>query len=68
MTMITPQTPAVIVRSAAAETLGNPDQPPAVRLIADSLCHRRRAFFASFGADPDLAEHAEEILAAELGR
>jgi hypothetical protein len=25
-------------------------------------------FFASFEADPDLAERAEEILAAELGR
>jgi mannose-6-phosphate isomerase-like protein (cupin superfamily) len=36
MTMIDPGTPAVIVRSAAAETLGNPDQPPAIRLLADS--------------------------------
>ena len=36
MTMIDPEAPAVIVRSAAAETLGNPDQPPAVRLLADS--------------------------------
>ena len=25
-------------------------------------------FFASFEADPDLAERAEEILASELGR
>jgi hypothetical protein len=29
---------------------------------------RELPFFASFEADPDLAEHAEEILAAELGR
>lgn len=36
MTMINPEAPAVIVYSAAAETLGNPDQPPAVRLLADS--------------------------------
>jgi quercetin dioxygenase-like cupin family protein len=36
MTMIDPGTPAVVVRSAVAETLGNPDQPPAVRLLADS--------------------------------
>ena len=36
MTMIHPEAPAVIVRSAAAETLGNPDQPPAVQLLADS--------------------------------
>jgi mannose-6-phosphate isomerase-like protein (cupin superfamily) len=36
MTMISPEAPAVIVRSAAAETLGNPDQPPAMRLLADS--------------------------------
>jgi quercetin dioxygenase-like cupin family protein len=36
MTMSGSQPPAVIVRSAAAETLGNPDQPPAVRLLADS--------------------------------
>jgi quercetin dioxygenase-like cupin family protein len=36
MTTVNPGTPAVIVRNAAAETLGNPDQPPAVRLLADS--------------------------------
>lgn len=36
MTTIDPEAPAVIVRSADAETLGNPDQPPAVRLLADS--------------------------------
>jgi quercetin dioxygenase-like cupin family protein len=36
MTLIHPEDPAVIVRNAAAETLGNPDQPPAVRLLADS--------------------------------
>jgi mannose-6-phosphate isomerase-like protein (cupin superfamily) len=36
MTTIDPGVPAVIVRSVAAETLGNPDQPPAVRLLADS--------------------------------
>jgi hypothetical protein len=29
---------------------------------------RELPFFASFEADPDLAGHAEEILAAELGR
>ena len=36
MTMIDPEARAVIVYSAAAETLGDPDQPPAVRLLADS--------------------------------
>ena len=29
---------------------------------------RNLPFFASFEADPDLAERAEEILASELGR
>ena len=29
---------------------------------------RELPFFASFEADPDLAERAEEILSAELGR
>ena len=36
MSMINSEATAVIVRSAAAETLGDPDQPPAVRLLADS--------------------------------
>lgn len=36
MTVSNSEAPAVIVRGAAAETLGNPDQPPAVRLLADS--------------------------------
>jgi quercetin dioxygenase-like cupin family protein len=36
MTMINSGDPAVVVRGATAETLGNPDQPPAVRLLADS--------------------------------
>ncbi|HWG62355.1 MAG TPA: cupin domain-containing protein [Streptosporangiaceae bacterium] len=36
MTKIDPENRAVIVYSAGAETLGNPDQPPAVRLLADS--------------------------------
>jgi mannose-6-phosphate isomerase-like protein (cupin superfamily) len=36
MTMSGSEAPTVIVRSTAAETLGNPDQPPAVRLLADS--------------------------------
>ena len=36
MTTIDPDVPAVIVRGVTAETLGNPDQPPAVRLLADS--------------------------------
>jgi len=36
MTMINSGAPAVIVRGVAAETLGNPDQPPAVRLLADA--------------------------------
>ena len=36
MTMIDPETPAVIVRGVDAETLGDPGQPPAVRLLADA--------------------------------
>jgi len=36
MTMIDPDAPAVIVRGDAAEILGDPVQPPAVRLLADS--------------------------------
>jgi hypothetical protein len=46
---------------------------PAMELIRDRLVEhgqqgRNLPFFASFAADPDLAERAEEILSAELGR
>jgi hypothetical protein len=46
---------------------------PALELIrgraaGDDLPGRDLPFFASFEADPDLAERAEEILAGELGR
>jgi hypothetical protein len=46
---------------------------PAMELIRDRLAAhgqqgRDLPFFASFEADPDLAERAEEILSAELGR
>ena len=46
---------------------------PAMELIRDRLVEhgergRNLPFFASFEADPDLAERAEEILSAELGR
>ena len=46
---------------------------PALELIRDRVEeHGGRArdlpFFASFEAEPDLAERAEEILEAELGR
>jgi hypothetical protein len=46
---------------------------PALELIrgrvADNGGERRDLpFFASFEAEPDLAERAEEILSAELGR
>jgi hypothetical protein len=38
------------------------------RLVEHSQQGRNLPFFASFEADPDLAERAEEILSAELGR
>jgi hypothetical protein len=45
---------------------------PALELIRDRIGESRGTrdlpFFASFEADPDLAERAEEILQAELGR
>jgi len=36
MTMINPEAAAVIVRGDTAETLGSPDYPAAVRLLADA--------------------------------
>ena len=40
-----------------------------IRSRADTVHGARDLpFFASFEADPDLAERAEEILSAELGR
>ncbi len=46
---------------------------PALELIRDRVEDhgehgRDLPFFASFAAEPDLAERAEEILSAELGR
>ena len=46
---------------------------PALELIRDRVTEhdgqsRDLPFFASFEAEPDLAERAEEILSAELGR
>ena len=46
---------------------------PALELIRGRVAEhgeqgRELPFFASFEADPDLAERAEEILSAELGR
>lgn len=45
---------------------------PALELIRDRVEEhdqgRDLPFFASFEAEPDLAERAEEILEAELGR
>jgi hypothetical protein len=46
---------------------------PALDLIRDRIAEhdepgRNLPFFASFEAEPDLAERAEEILSAELGR
>ncbi len=45
---------------------------PALELIRGRVAHggqgRDLPFFASFEAEPDLAERAEEILSAELGR
>jgi hypothetical protein len=45
---------------------------PALELIRDQVTEhggqgRDLPFFASFEAEPDLAERAEEILSAELG-
>jgi quercetin dioxygenase-like cupin family protein len=68
MTTITPGTPAVIVRSAAAETLGNPDQPPAIRLLADSSAtggalSAQRVFLGrgAEGATPHRHEGSSEL-------
>jgi hypothetical protein len=46
---------------------------PALELIRGRVAEhaedgRDRPFFASFEAEPDLAERSEEILTAELGR
>jgi hypothetical protein len=46
---------------------------PALELIRGRVAQhggqgRELPFFASFEAEPDLAERAEEILSAELGR
>jgi hypothetical protein len=46
---------------------------PALELIRDRVAGhgeqgRNLPFFASFEAEPDLGERAEEILSAELGR
>lgn len=44
---------------------------PTMKLVRDRLAGaggRDLPFFASFEADPDLAEKSEEILQAELGR
>jgi hypothetical protein len=46
---------------------------PALELIRGRVAQHSRQgrelpFFASFEAEPDLAERAEEILSAELGR
>jgi hypothetical protein len=46
---------------------------PALEMIRDRVVEHAKEgrdipFFASFEADPDLAERAEEILGAELGR
>ncbi|HEX3489597.1 MAG TPA: cupin domain-containing protein [Streptosporangiaceae bacterium] len=66
--MIDPEAPAVIVRSADAETLGNPDQPPAVRLLADSSATRgalsvQRVFLArgAEGANPHRHSGSSEL-------
>jgi len=54
------------------DQLPEADVQPALELIRDRLVERGQQgrnlpFFASFEADPDLAERAEEILSAELG-
>jgi hypothetical protein len=54
------------------DQLPEADVQPAMELIRDRLAEhgqqrRNLPFFASFEADPDLAERAEEILSAELG-
>ena len=68
MTKVNPDTPAVIVRSAAAETLGDPDQPPAVRLLADSSAtggalSAQRVFLGrgAEGANPHRHTHSSEV-------
>jgi hypothetical protein len=55
------------------DQLPEADLRPALELIRGRVeeasgSSRDLPFFASFEADPDLAERAEEILAAELGR
>jgi hypothetical protein len=55
------------------DELPEADLQPAMALIRGRVAEhggqgRDLPFFASFAADPDLAERAEEILSAELGR
>jgi quercetin dioxygenase-like cupin family protein len=66
--MSDPKPPAVIVRSAAAEILGDPDQPPAVRLLADSSAtggalSAQRVFLGrgADGADPHRHTRSSEM-------
>jgi mannose-6-phosphate isomerase-like protein (cupin superfamily) len=68
MTTINPEAAAVIVRSAAAETLGHPDQPPAVRLLADSSAtggalSAQRVFLGrgAEGANPHRHKESSEL-------
>jgi hypothetical protein len=53
------------------DQLPEAELPPALELIRGRVEHdpgRDLPFFASFEAEPDLAERSEEILRAELGR
>jgi len=54
------------------DQLSEDEVQPALKLIRDRVAQhgqgRDLPFFASFEAEPDLAERAEEILSAELGR
>ena len=54
------------------DQLSEAELRPALELIRRMAEHdgpvRDLPFFASFEAEPDLAERAEEILSAELGR
>ena len=55
------------------DQLPEADLRPAMELIRGRVAEhggqgRDLPFFASFEAEPDLAERAEEILSAELGR
>jgi mannose-6-phosphate isomerase-like protein (cupin superfamily) len=68
MSMMNPDTPAVIVRGVAAETLGDPDQPPAIRLLADSSAtggalSAQRVFLGrgAEGATPHRHEGSSEL-------